>query len=82
VSARAVEGSLRRLDTDYIDLYQVRIDQLVGPGVTINPDDDSYGEAELTSAATARDFAEMERPTLVGRCRRETARRPGHTVVH
>jgi hypothetical protein len=25
-----------------------RIDKLVPPGVTINPDDNSYGEAELT----------------------------------
>jgi hypothetical protein len=28
-----------------------RIDQLVAPGVTINPDDNSYGEAELTPEA-------------------------------
>jgi hypothetical protein len=32
------------LTADILD----RIDQLVAPGVTINPDDNSYGEAELT----------------------------------
>jgi aryl-alcohol dehydrogenase-like predicted oxidoreductase len=31
-----------------------RIDQLVAPGVTINPDDNSYGEAELTPGALRR----------------------------
>jgi aryl-alcohol dehydrogenase-like predicted oxidoreductase len=31
-----------------------RIDQLVAPGETINPDDNSYGEAELTRAARRR----------------------------
>jgi aryl-alcohol dehydrogenase-like predicted oxidoreductase len=31
-----------------------RIDQLVAPGVTVNPDDNSYGAAELTPAARRR----------------------------
>jgi aryl-alcohol dehydrogenase-like predicted oxidoreductase len=31
-----------------------RIDQLVAPGVTLNPDDDSYGDHELTPAARRR----------------------------
>jgi aryl-alcohol dehydrogenase-like predicted oxidoreductase len=38
------------LTADILD----RIDQLVAPGVTINPDDNSYGEAELTPAARRR----------------------------
>jgi aryl-alcohol dehydrogenase-like predicted oxidoreductase len=31
-----------------------RIDEIVAPGVTINPDDNSYGAAELTAAARRR----------------------------
>jgi len=31
-----------------------RIDELVAPGVTINPDDNSYGINELTPAARRR----------------------------
>jgi aryl-alcohol dehydrogenase-like predicted oxidoreductase len=38
------------LTADILD----RIDQIVAPGVTINPDDNSYGEAELTPAALRR----------------------------
>jgi len=38
------------LTADILD----RIDQLVAPGVTINPDDNSYGEAELTPATLRR----------------------------
>lgn len=38
------------LSADTLD----RIDELVAPGVTVNPDDNSYGEAELTSAARRR----------------------------
>ncbi len=38
------------LTADILD----RIDQLVAPGVTLNPDDNSYGEAELTPAALRR----------------------------
>jgi aryl-alcohol dehydrogenase-like predicted oxidoreductase len=30
------------------------IDELVAPGVTVNPDDNSYGEAELAPAARRR----------------------------
>jgi aryl-alcohol dehydrogenase-like predicted oxidoreductase len=39
------------LSNDVLD----RIDELVAPGVTINPDDNSYGEAELRPAARRRD---------------------------
>ncbi|TXN28903.1 aldo/keto reductase [Lacisediminihabitans profunda] len=38
------------LSTETLD----RIDELVAPGVTINPDDNSYGAAELTPAARRR----------------------------
>jgi aryl-alcohol dehydrogenase-like predicted oxidoreductase len=38
------------LSADILD----RIDQLIAPGVTINPDDNSYGEAELAPAARRR----------------------------
>ncbi|MDT0323084.1 aldo/keto reductase [Streptomyces millisiae] len=38
------------LTSDVLD----RIDELVAPGVTINPADNSYGEAELTPAARRR----------------------------
>jgi aryl-alcohol dehydrogenase-like predicted oxidoreductase len=31
-----------------------RIDELVAPGVTVNPDDNSYGTHELTPAARRR----------------------------
>jgi aryl-alcohol dehydrogenase-like predicted oxidoreductase len=31
-----------------------QIDELVAPGVTINPEDNSYGEAELTPAMLRR----------------------------
>lgn len=37
------------LTADILD----QIDQLVAPGVTINPDDNSYGEAELNPRGTA-----------------------------
>jgi aryl-alcohol dehydrogenase-like predicted oxidoreductase len=39
-----------RLGTDLLD----RIDQLVAPGVTINPEDNSYGSAELVASARRR----------------------------
>ena len=38
------------LTADVLD----RIDELVPPGVTVNPDDNSYGAAELTPAARRR----------------------------
>jgi aryl-alcohol dehydrogenase-like predicted oxidoreductase len=38
------------LSTEVLD----RIDQIVAPGVTLNPDDNSYGEAELMSSARRR----------------------------
>jgi aryl-alcohol dehydrogenase-like predicted oxidoreductase len=38
------------LSTDILD----RIDQLVAPGVTVNPDDNSYGTHELTAQARRR----------------------------
>ncbi len=38
------------LGADVLD----RIDEIVAPGLTINPDDNSYGEAELTPAARRR----------------------------
>ena len=39
-----------RLSTDVLD----RIDEIVAPGVTVNPDDNSYGTHELTSGARRR----------------------------
>lgn len=38
------------LSTEVLD----RIDELVAPGVTMNPDDNSYGASELTPAARRR----------------------------
>jgi aryl-alcohol dehydrogenase-like predicted oxidoreductase len=38
------------LSADVLD----RIDEIVAPGVTVNPDDNSYGDAELTPAARRR----------------------------
>lgn len=38
------------LSADILD----RIDELVAPGVTLNPDDNSYGATELTPAARRR----------------------------
>jgi hypothetical protein len=40
----------RTLPAEILD----RIDELVAPGVTINPDDNSYGTHELTPAARRR----------------------------
>ena len=47
-----VENSLRRLGTDWIDLYQ--IDEIVKPGVIINPADTSYGEQVLEPSLRRR----------------------------
>jgi len=38
------------LSTDVLD----RIDRIVAPGVTVNPDDNSYGAHELTAQARRR----------------------------
>ena len=38
------------LPADVLD----HIDKLVAPGVTLNPDDNSYGDHELTPAARRR----------------------------
>jgi hypothetical protein len=43
-------GAEVTLTADVLD----RIDKLVAPGVTINADDNSYGEAELTATARRR----------------------------
>ncbi len=45
-----LSGADVTLSADVLD----RIDELVAPGVTVNPDDNSYGEAELTPAARRR----------------------------
>ena len=50
------------LTADILD----RIDQLVAPGVTINPDDNSYGEAELTPAARRRTVTVLQTARYVG----------------
>jgi hypothetical protein len=38
------------LSSDVLD----RIDQILAPGVTVNPDDNSYGTHELTAQARRR----------------------------
>ncbi len=45
-----LSGAELTLSTDVLD----RIDELVAPGVTVNPDDNSYGDAELLPAARRR----------------------------
>jgi aryl-alcohol dehydrogenase-like predicted oxidoreductase len=45
-----LSGASVSVTTDVLD----RIDELVAPGVTINPDDNSYGDAELTPTARRR----------------------------
>ena len=45
-----LSGAEVTLRTEILD----RIDELVAPGVTVNPDDNSYGEAELAVAARRR----------------------------
>jgi len=49
-----LESQLPATETVLSDDLLDRIDELVAPGVTINPDDNSYGAAELTVAARRR----------------------------
>ncbi len=48
-----LSGADIMLSADILD----RIDELVAPGVTVNPDDNSYGEAELTPTARRRNHS-------------------------
>jgi hypothetical protein len=43
------------LDIEILD----RVDELVAPGVTLNPDDNSYGAAELTAQARRRSAGKL-----------------------
>ena len=47
-------SQLAAADVVLTDAVLDRIDELVAPGVTINPDDNSYGATELTPAARRR----------------------------
>ncbi|MFW0796271.1 aldo/keto reductase [Gordonia sp. CPCC 205515] len=49
-----LESYLPALDVRLDDAVLDRIDELVAPGVTMNPDDNSYGAHELTAAARRR----------------------------
>ncbi|WP_243061776.1 aldo/keto reductase [Humibacter sp. RRB41] len=49
-----LESYLPALDLDLSDNVLDRIDEIVTPGVTINPDDNSYGATELTAHARRR----------------------------
>jgi hypothetical protein len=49
IGPRISNGPARSSD-DVLD----RIDEIVAPGVTLNPDDDSYGTTELAVAARRR----------------------------
>ena len=49
-----LESQLTALDVTLSDDVLDRIDELVAPGVTINPDDNSYGAAELAPEARRR----------------------------
>ncbi|RLK52642.1 aldo/keto reductase [Microbacterium telephonicum] len=49
-----LETALPALDVTLSDDVLDAIDAIVAPGVTLNPDDDSYGENELTPAARRR----------------------------
>jgi aryl-alcohol dehydrogenase-like predicted oxidoreductase len=46
-----LESYLPALDVTLTSDVLDRIDRIVAPGVTVNPDDDSYGQHELTAAA-------------------------------
>jgi aryl-alcohol dehydrogenase-like predicted oxidoreductase len=49
-----LESQLPAADVTLADDILNRIDELVAPGVTINPEDNSYGTAELTASARRR----------------------------
>jgi len=49
-----LESQLTALDVTLSDDVLDRIDELVAPGVTVNPDDNSYGAEELAPAARRR----------------------------
>lgn len=49
-----LESYLPALDVTLTDDVLDRIDEIVAPGVTVNPDDDSYGLHELVPAARRR----------------------------
>ncbi len=49
-----LESQLPAADLVLSDEVLDRIDELTAPGVTVNPDDNSYGAAELTAAARRR----------------------------
>ena len=49
-----LESQLPAADVVLSDDVLDRIDEIVAPGVTLNPDDDSYGTTELAAAARRR----------------------------
>lgn len=49
-----LESYLPALEVTLTDDVLDRIDEIVSPGVTVNPDDDSYGQHELVPAARRR----------------------------
>jgi hypothetical protein len=49
-----LESQLPAADVVLSDDVLDRIDEIVAPGVTLNPDDDSYGAVELTKEARRR----------------------------
>jgi aryl-alcohol dehydrogenase-like predicted oxidoreductase len=49
-----LESQLSGADVTLTPEILDRIDELVAPGVTLNPDDNSYGAVELTAATRRR----------------------------
>ena len=49
-----LESQLPAADVVLTDDVLDRIDEIIAPGVTLNPDDDSYGTTELAVAARRR----------------------------
>lgn len=49
-----LKSYLPAADTTQPDHVLDRIDEIVARGVTVNPDDDSYGDHDLTTAARRR----------------------------